>query len=170
MGWPAIPGAPTPDGKINPFIDYDFGRAFRYRDASGVAAQPPAMVRVLPSLVPRVNEDGNEMAGVPSVQLLVPLGTYTGWNEFTAGYERGRGCGFAGGFIPFARTRAERVARNDPRRSLEERYGSHAGFVERVRQAVAAQRAAGFLREDDAAALLAAAEASGVLLEPSGRR
>jgi hypothetical protein len=166
MHWPAIPGAPAPDGKINPFVDYDFGRSFSYRDVSGIAAQPPVMRRVMPSLVPRVNEDGNETAGLPSVQLQVPLGTYTGWNEDAEGYDKGRGCGFAGGFIPFARTRADRISRGDPRLSLEERYVSHEGFVERVRQAVAAQRAAGLLREDDALKLLAQAQASDVLGEP----
>jgi hypothetical protein len=165
MHWPAIPGAPTPDGKINAFVDYDFGKLFRSRDVSGVPIQPPVERRVMPSLVPRVNEDGNETAGLPSVQLQVPLGTYTGWNESAEGYDRGRGCGFIGGFIPFARTRAERVVRNDPRLSLEERYGTHEGFVERVRQAVNAQRAAGLLRDDDAEKLLAQAQASDVLVE-----
>lgn len=167
MGWPAIPGAPVPDGKINNFVDYGFGKSFRYRDVSGIAAQPPVVRRVLPSLVPRVNEDGNETAGLPSVQLQVPLGTYTGWNENAEGYERGRGCGFSGGFIPFARTRAERLVRQDPRPSLEERYGSHEGFVARVRQAVAAQQAAGLLRDEDAARLLSQAQASDVLAEPA---
>ena len=33
--------------------------------------------------------------------------------------------------MPFARTAAERQARGDPRPSLEERYGSHDGYVER---------------------------------------
>lgn len=166
MGWPAIPGAPTPDGKLNTFVDYDFGSAFRHRDVSGIAAQPPVARRVLPSLVPRVDADGNETAGLPSVQLQVPLGTYTGWNERADGYERGNGCGFAGGFIPFARTRAERIAGNDPRPSLEERYGTHAGFVEQVQKAVAAQRAAGLLRNEDAARLLAEAQASAILAVP----
>lgn len=45
---------------------------------------------------------------MPSVQLLVPLGAYTGWNEAAAGFERGGGSGFSGGSIPFARTEAER--------------------------------------------------------------
>lgn len=170
MRWPTIPGAPTPDGKINTFVDYDVGRAFRYRDESGVAAQPPVVRRFFPSLVPRVDEDGNETAGLPSVQLQVPLGTYTGWNERSDGYYRGGACGFAGGFVPFARTRAERVARNDPRLSLEERYGTHEGFVELVRKAVASQRAARLLRDDDAAKLVAQAQASDVLTETGKRR
>lgn len=164
MGWPALPGSPVPDGKLNPFVDYDFGPGFNYQDLSGVLRrQPPVTRRVMPSLVPRVNADGNETAGVPSVQLLVPIGTYTGWNVLDRGFGRGGGCGFIGGFIPFARTEAERRGRGDPRPSLTERYGDHAGFVARVRTAADAQVAAGWLLPADGARLIREADASDVL-------
>jgi hypothetical protein len=164
MGWPAIPGAPLPDGHINPLFDYDFGPGFITRDTSGAASrQPPRLRRILPQRVPRVDADGNETAGLRSVQLQVPLGTYTGWNVETKGYHAGENCGFAGGFIPFARTKSEREAKGDPRLSLEERYGSYAGFVARVREAVARTQATGWLLPDDAARLIAEAEASEVL-------
>lgn len=164
IGWPRIPGAPTPDGKLNPFPDNDFGPTFNYRDLSGVLTrQPPTMRRILPSLVPRVNADGNETSGVPSVQLLVPIGTYTGWNELASGYGRGGGCGFVGGFIPFARTEAERRVKGDPRPSLAERYRNHAGFVAQVRTVAAHQVTQGWLLPADAQKLLAQAEASDVL-------
>jgi len=164
MGWPDIPGAPTPTGKLNNFLDYDFGPGFDYVDLSGAPSrQPPRIRQVLPSLVPRVNADGNETAGIPSVQMLVPLGTYTGWNVRKRGYGAGGGCGFIGGFIPFARTQAERIATGDPRPSLEERYRDHAGFVARVRAAAEAQVAAGWLLRDDADRIAREAEASDVL-------
>ncbi len=164
MGWHAIPGAPVPDGKLNIFLDYDVGPGFHYADLSGVAArQPPVIRRTIPSLVPRVDADDNETAGVPSVQLLVPLGTYLGWNVLARGYGAGGGCGFIGGFVPFARTRAARLAAGDPRPSLIERYGDHAGFVARVRAAAAARVAGRWLLPDDAAKLVADAEASDVL-------
>lgn len=35
-----------------------------------------------------------------------------------------------------AAARGEREAKNDPRRSLEERYGDHAGYARRVEQTV----------------------------------
>ena len=74
MHWPAIPGAPVPDGKMNELFDYDYGPAFDYPDLSGVITrQPPGLRRKIPSLVPRVDADGNEVGGVPSVQHLVPL-------------------------------------------------------------------------------------------------
>lgn len=164
LGWPAIPGAPVPDGKLNPFVEQDFGRGFDDDDVSGVSTrQPPRIRRTLPSLVPRLDADGNETSGIRSVQLQVPLGTYLGWNVATRGFGRGGGCGFEGGFIPFARSLAEREARGDPRPSLEERYGDHAGFVQRVREAVTRQQAEGWLLPDDAAAILAQAESSNVL-------
>lgn len=164
MGWPNIPEVPAPDGKLNAFVDYDFGPALQYGDLSGVITrQPPSLRRAMPSLVPRVNADGNEMAGVPSVQLLVPIGTYTGWNELAAGYGKGGGCGFIGGFVPFARDEAARRAAHDPRPSLAARYTDHAGFVARVRAVAAEQVAAGWLLPDDAVRLVREAEASDVL-------
>ncbi len=117
MGFPAIPGAPKPDGALNPFVDYDFGPGFIAKDLSGVFGKlPPAARGTLPSLVPKVDADGNEIAGAPSVQRLVPLGTYLGWNVTADGFYKGQGCGFSGGYIPFARTKAERLASGDPRR------------------------------------------------------
>jgi hypothetical protein len=164
MGWPAIPDAPLPDGKLNAFLDYDFGPAFDYHDVSGVLTrQPPLVRRTIPSLVPRVDADGNEVGGVPSVQFLAPIGTYTGWNQLQEGYGAGGACGFMGGFIPFAKTKADRVASGDPRRSLEERYHDHQGFVARVR-AVAQQRVKeGWLLPEDAQRIERQAEASDVL-------
>lgn len=172
MGWPAIPGAPLPDGHINPLHDYDFGKGFSPRNVSGVmTGAPPRIKAVLAQRVPRVNADGNELveaasgrlSGIPSVHLQVPLGTYTGWNVETKGYHAGENCGFAGGFIPFARTKAEREAQGDPRLSLEERYGDHAGFVAKVRLVVAKEVADGWLFPDDAQRIIAEAEASAVL-------
>ena len=164
MGWPRIPGTPVPDGHINPMIEQKFGPAFKARDLSGALnLQPPVIGRTFPSLVPGVNSDGNETAGVPSVQLQVPLGTYTGWNIEAKGVDKGKNCGFNGGFIPFARTLAERTANGDPRPSLEERYTDHADFVARIKDAVTRQMADGWLLADDAERIIRDAEASTVL-------
>jgi len=129
-GFPSIPGVGFPDHLVNAVLEYDFGSAFNYDDMSGVIErQPPAIKRVLPTLVPRVNLDGNEIAGVASVLHQAPLGTYLGWNLQAAGFFKGQLCGFAGGYVPFAATGAERLAAGDPRLSLEERYGSQEGYM-----------------------------------------
>jgi hypothetical protein len=159
-----IPGARDPSALINPVLEYDFGPALELNDLTGVLAKvPPRVVRVLPSLVPRVDGDGNEPDGVPSVLAQVPLGTYLGWNAYAGGFFAGQGCGFAGGYLPFARTRAERLAAGDPRPSLEERYGDHDGYVQRVRAAADAAVAQRVLLREDADRLIAEARASAVL-------
>jgi hypothetical protein len=97
------------------------------------------------------------------VTLEAPLGTYAGWNLRRAGFAEGEECGLTGSFIPFATTRAAREAAGDPRPSLEERYGDHAGYVAVVRAAAARLVAARLLLQADADAIIAAADASPVL-------
>lgn len=164
MGWPAIPGQPSPDGKINVMPVQDFGRTFDALHLSGVMAfQPPKLGPPIPQLVPRVNSDGNETSGVTSVLLQVPLGSYTGWNVTRNGIDADKGCGFIGGFIPFARTRTERERSGDPRPSLEERYGNRESYLARVRQVVKRQQTEGWLLPDDARRIIRQAEESDVL-------
>jgi hypothetical protein len=161
---PIIPGVPLPDGVMNPVYDYEFGPTFRYNDLSGVLSiLPPPIKQVLPALVAKVDSDGNEIVGVPSVQHQAPLGTYLGWNVTAAGYFAGKLCGLNGSFVPFAKSKAEREAASDPRPSLQERYGTHAGYVEAVRRAAERNVRGRFLLPDDASRLIAEAEASDVL-------
>ncbi len=105
-----------------------------------------------PALVPTVDPDGNDVAGLRSVMTQVPIGTHTGWNLRRTGFIEGEGCFLAGMFLPFATTRAERGA--DPRRALAERYGTHARYVEAVRSYAEELQRAGYLLEMDAARLV----------------
>jgi len=170
MRFPALPGlratAPEP-GFMNPGLDYDWGGSFDPNDGSGVPGNAvPPIRQVIRMLVPKVDADGNEIGGVPVVLHDAPLGTYLGWNIIADGarpYHRGKLCGNAGSVIPFAKTKAERVAGNDPRPSLEERYTDHAGYVAAVRKAAANAVVQKFLLRKDADALISAAEASAVL-------
>ena len=170
MGFPTIPGlratVPEPDF-IMPVLDYDWGPDFNYTDASGVPTNAPPLVKqAIKMLVPRVDADGNEVGGVPNVLTDAPLGTYLGWNIAAAGtrpFHQGQICNYVGGMLPFAKTRAERLASGDPRLSLAERYGSHAGYVVAVQRAAERAMARGFLLQADADALVTAAEASLVL-------
>jgi len=113
--------------------------------------------------VPRVNADGNETSGVPSVLHQAPLGTYLGWNLTAAGFFAGRGCGFSGGYVPFARTRAERQAAGDPRPSVEERYGTLEGYACVVEKAARTAVTERFLLQADADRLVTEAAHSRVL-------
>ena len=157
---------PEPDF-INPVIDYDFGPQFNYLDGSGIPTiAPPKVKQVLTMNAPKVDADGNERGGVPVVLLDAPLGTYLGWNITAAGdlpFHKDQLCDYVGGMIPFAKTADERKAANDPRPSLQERYGSHDGYVAAVTKAANNALAQGYLLLKDRDALIAAAAASNVL-------
>ncbi len=170
MGFPTIPGLrPTiPESDfIMPVLDYDWGPQFNYTDASGVPTNaPPPIKQAIKMLVPRVDADGNEVGGVPVVLTEAPLGTYLGWNITADGarpFHKGQICNYVGGMIPFAKTLAERLANNDPRLSLEERYGNHNGYVRAVKKAAQKALQQGFLLPADAEALVQQAAASNVL-------
>jgi Alpha/beta hydrolase domain len=163
MHWPKIPGAPTPDNVMNVLMDYDYGPDFRYNDQSGVMTNVvPPIKQIIPTLAGKVDEDGNEVAGVKSVLLQAPLGTYTSWNPVASGPLMGNEASLAAGYIPFAMSKAERMASGDPRRSVEERYGSQEGYDCVVRHAAKQEVRKRLLLQEDADRLIAQAAASNV--------
>jgi hypothetical protein len=115
-----------------------------------------------------VNADGNEISGVASVLHQAPLGTYLGWNVQASGFFAGQICGFTGGYVPFARTRADREKTGDPRLSIEERYGTQEGYACVARRAAERLVRDRFLLRQDADRLIAEAAASRVLPPNAG--
>ncbi len=131
----------------------DFGPEFR--SAGLVTVEPPRVGPAYPSLLPQVDQDGNEITGVRSPHVEAPLGTYTGWNfRDAASGAPGVLAGNFGSFFPFARTRKERMAKRDPRLAIEERYRDRAEYLNKVQTAAEGLKTAGFLRPEDAAALV----------------
>jgi hypothetical protein len=164
IGFPTIPGVPSPDGLVNAVVDHDFGPGFIAKDMSGVISlEPPAILQTITTLVPKTDADGTDVSGVPSVLHQAPLGSYLGWNPTATGFDKGKQCSLAGGYVPFAKTKAERDANGDPRLSLEERYKDHAGYVAVVKAAAVKAVAQRFLLKEDADKLIGQAEASDVL-------
>jgi hypothetical protein len=107
------------------------------------------------TFVSAIDADGNEIGGIRLPPIAVSLATYTGWNVYRA--QPGELCDRDGSRIAFARSHAEREAADDPRPSLEERYGSRAAYVARVGEAAAALVAERLLLPADAEAFVAAA-------------
>lgn len=95
----------------------------------------PLLSHPLPFLVPQVDADGNETSGLRVPEQAVPLGTFTGWafrsKEVGAPTEI---MAMVGGYVPFARTRAERERSKDPRLSIEERYADRADYLKRIEE------------------------------------
>ena len=96
---------------------------------------PPTRGAAYTVLVGRTDADGNMIDGVRHPNLAAPIGTHTSWHLRREGFAAGEQCAGAGSFIPFAPTRAERPESGDPRRSFEERYATHAAYVQAVSDA-----------------------------------
>jgi hypothetical protein len=133
LGWPAIPGV-TYTGIITSRYFLDFGPTL----SRGIIAHyPPALSgrTAYPHFVSRVDQDGNEVAGIRLPPVAAPIATTTGWALRRDGFGANEGCEANGQHIPFAPTKAARMAAGDSRLSLEERYGTHDGYVTAVAEA-----------------------------------
>lgn len=84
-------------------------------------------------LVPKTDDDGNDIAGIRLPWIRVPLGTYTGWNLQTADLAEGELAGLLGSYMPFAQTKSVRLLAGDPRMSVEERYRDCAEYLVKLR-------------------------------------
>jgi hypothetical protein len=157
--FPTIPNVVGPQNVFNTRDIYNRGPQYDAEDVSGIiAVEPPIPLAEYPSLVPQVDRDGNDIDGLRSVTLQVPLGTYTGWNVRAAGFSEGDACDLTGSYIPFALTKAQRQQSGDTRLSLQERYGTLAHYTA-LATAAADQlvRAGLLLASDEAAAIQSAA-------------
>jgi hypothetical protein len=113
-------------------------------------------------LLPRPDADGTGLAGIRTMWTRAPIGTNVGWN-IRAGFRAPDLCSLSGSFIPFAKTKAERLASGDPRKSLQERYKNHEGFVDAVEKAARELVHERFLLKEDANTFIQAAQVSDVL-------
>jgi hypothetical protein len=140
----------------------DFGPDF---DNGILSNYPPSVVGrpSYPIFVSKVDDDGNEIAGVRLPGVEAPIATTTGWGLRATATGGNDGCEANGQFIPFQTTKAQRQAIGDPRKSLEERYKNHAGYVKEVRKAAEKLEKQGFLLAEDAQRYVDEAEASNVL-------
>jgi hypothetical protein len=134
VAFPAIPGLVRPHAANDaaPLEDW---------------TTPAPAARGYRTLVPQVNADGNELAGIRLPDIAVPRGTFTGWNLYKAPYPDGQLADREGTFLAFAPTEAERGA--DPRASLATRYPGSV-YADAVKAVVAALQADGFLLPEDA--------------------
>ncbi|MFO1103245.1 MAG: alpha/beta hydrolase domain-containing protein [Methylocystis sp.] len=107
--------------------------------------------------VPKIDADGNEIAGLRLPDLALPIATFSGFNAQRN--SKGRRC-VAGAAIPFAATKADREKAGDPRPSLVERYGSRAYFVATMRIVADKLVKERLLLQKDADAYVAAARSA----------
>ena len=153
--FPAIPGVQPPESCYTP-CRLDFGDRWL---SEGIFDKVPAeRGEPFKTLVPTVDADGNEVAGIRLPDVAVPRAAYTGWNV------RGAKCGgegllsrFIGSYFPFHRTPEERRADGDPRPAVTERYPSRQAYLDRVSAVARKLHEQRFLLEEDVIAIQKAA-------------
>jgi hypothetical protein len=116
--FPSIPGVGNPRGIVGP------ARIVRGK------------VTPLPYLIPQVDADGNDLAGIHDPEVAVPLATTTGWNFRNPSVGNPKDIyQTLGSYIPFAKSRAVRELSGDPRLSIGERYSGADDYMQRIRSA-----------------------------------
>jgi hypothetical protein len=143
--FPAIPGMEFPD-RLNSLALLDH------------SCLPPMEGAEYPVFVSRPDADGNALGGIRHPLTQVPIGTHTGWNLRASGFAAGELYSIMGSYLPFALEREKRGA--DPRLSLIERYGSHAGWLEELQAVTTEMVLARLLLAEDRTRILAAAAKS----------
>src|SRR5262249_47446024 len=131
--FPAIPGINRPH-EANGAVHLDFGP----NAAQGILSiQPPKIGAAYPVLVPQVDADGNDRAGIHLPEIAVPLATYTDWNlrDPSIGAPDQR-VSFEGSYLPFPKTAADRQKTGDPRKSVAERYADKQDYITKYSNAI----------------------------------
>ena len=105
--------------------------------------------------MPKVDADGNDMAGIRLPEQAVPLATLTGW-QFRSERIGAQNTliAMAGAYIPFPTTRAERDRTRDPRMSIAERYATRADYLKKVQEVTARLAADRYVLQGDIAAIV----------------
>lgn len=158
LGYPSIPGVQY-SGLVTVRNQWDFGSGFD----QGILSNYPgkATGRYYPNSVPKVDADGNDIAGVRLPEVVAPVATNSGWGLRAAAFggkaDGTDGCESTGQSVVFAPTKAARDAKGDPRPSLEERYPTKAAFVAARTTAANALLARRLLLQTDVDAYIAAA-------------
>jgi hypothetical protein len=141
---PTIPGVAFPSAPYTP-QRLSFGDEW----ASGIIVrEPPEVGAPYVTLVPRADLLGNEMGGIQSIELQVPLASYLPWQLRTIP-PTDRLVSFQGTFVPLRRVEADRQSSGDSRPSLERLYKSRDAFVAAVDRAAGTLVSQRFLLPED---------------------
>lgn len=139
IGFPTLPGITSPRS-------VNAGPRLRnpvWPNGAGAGAE-------LPLIVPQVDADGNELAGIRIPDVSVPLGTCTGWMFRPASMGASEELiPLRGSWIPFAATREQREKAGDSRLALNERYATKRVYLECVSEALQKLMKQDFLQTED---------------------
>jgi len=155
INFPKIPGVKTP-GVVHEAYRVDYGGRW---EKGIIDRQPPVLGKAFPTLVPQVNELGNEMAGIKMIESMVPLATFYPWSlriGFPAAEEEL--VDFYGTFIPLPVNRSVKKRDLDPRPAISQLYSNKKVYLNKVRIEVVNLVKDRFLLQQDARKVILKAE------------
>ena len=161
--WSPIPGITFPKVIQQAFVA-DYGEAFE--STRFITRHPPIIKHTYPVKIPVVDADNNEKGLLKMPAVACPTGTYTGWNLRTyPAHTTGDLLRLAGGYIPFARTKKERLQSGDPRLSIEERYPDFGTYFSQYKEKALELVEKGYLLEEELSDILELAVKNKKLIE-----
>jgi hypothetical protein len=161
--FPAVPGVALPQ---RPHLAYRADYGPRWKEGI-VDRQPPWLGPPFETLVPQVDEIGNELGGVRGVEVRVPLATFTTWSLRGGMPQPEEMRDFRGMLLPLPRTKAAAASSGDPRPSIEALYSDSEAYLAAVEKAADELVAEGvLLGEDRARVMTRAREMWGVITDP----
>jgi len=148
--FPAIPDIAIPESYYNPYR-LDMGPRWV---SEGIADNvPPKIGKRYVCLVPQVDKDGNEIAGIRLPEVEVPLATFTGWSKRNPSFSNSLRRN-SGSVYPFPQTPELRKQKNDPRESITERYPTKGDYLFQVTKSLLYLKQQRFLLDEDVTRLL----------------
>lgn len=146
-GWTPLPDVRYPEVIHQPdFVD----RGPLFLSKRQITIQPPKVIGQYMVRIPGYTDDNNERGCLLLPSVAAPVATFTSWNlrnrEIGAETEL---LSLAGGYVPFAQTKADRLKLGDPRLSLEERFGDFETYRQQFEEHLANLVRKRFVLEED---------------------
>lgn len=146
-GWKPLPGVRYPEVIHQPdFVD----RGPLFLSKRRITIHPPKVAGQYNVLISGYADDNNERGCLLLPSVAVPVATFTSWNlrkrEIGAETEL---LSLAGGYVPFAQTKIERLKLGDPRPSLQERYGNFEAYQKQCEEHLARLARSRYVLEED---------------------
>lgn len=161
LALPAIPGV-TFAALYNGSGERDFGA--RVRNNAGVIDKLfPDVLSTHRLLVPKVDQFGNDIAGIRHPVVDVPIATLLGWNTRRPEFGGNDLCDLLGSTIALPITHAQAQAARDPRPALQELYRDHDEYVRKVEQSARALERAHLMLPEDVDLIVREASESSTL-------
>jgi hypothetical protein len=149
LAFPAIPGITRPRVVHTPYLS-DYGPRW---NAGIIDKEPPDIGAPYPVRVPQVDAIGNNVGGVPTLELRVPLATYTGWSLRSGLTNPGELTDFEGLFIPLPRSLTDATEAGDPRTPITTLYASRDDYLAQASAAAHSLVDQGYLLDEDLGAV-----------------